>query len=100
MSAKSNEFQRRAENADKAAEQAQSADAEQLWRDIACTWRAMARNQSLAPSERVKVRLANMRALGCRELRISCSNAPRCFQSTTVNAEKTRRHLPASNRSR
>jgi hypothetical protein len=36
----------------------------------------------------MKVTLQNMRSLGCRDLLVYCSNAPRCWHSSKINADR------------
>ena len=35
----------------------------------------------------MKVTLANVRSLGCRDIIVSCSNTRRCWNSVTINAD-------------
>ena len=36
----------------------------------------------------MKVKLENMRSLGCRDLLVYCSNAPRCWHRSKINADR------------
>jgi hypothetical protein len=36
----------------------------------------------------MKIQLANMRENGCRDLLIYCANAPRCWHSAKINADR------------